>query len=641
MTALSTAADTPALASAAELLVLRAASLLEGIEDPAQLAERRADPAIERRLAGPEGRVWQRLVDLFALAPPEADLLALAVAVAAEPALGPVVGRAQGQPHRLVPSEALVKRLHGHDPQPLWRPTSPLAMWGLVEVGHQPGEPLYFAADPRVVDWCFASLTLDAMLLPAVAPNAVEPVPPEWPVARMATRLDHALRAGREVRLVVEGRPGTGRGRFSTAVAQALGRTALVVDPEPLDGPRWPEAFMRVQRFALAADVAVVWRPGSRPWPHGVPLAPLQFVTIDEGSTPPARIGAGDVHLLLPEPSVASKARLWAGWAPQLADEADRLAATPGLALGDLAEAARTLPATFEEAAEHLRIRARARIEGAGQVIDPRFGWDDLVLPPALLAQLRRIAFEARTRPSLLEDGETGRLFADSAGLAVLFAGPPGVGKSMAAQVIAKDLGINLLRIDLAATASKYVGETAKNLSAAFAAARSGGAALLFEEADALFAKRSDVKDANDRHANADTSHLLHLMESAGVRAFLTTNRRANIDPAFIRRLHHVVEFERPGPAERACLWSTMLRVLGVEPTPLAQDVARLAESCDLSPAQIKEAVLGAWFGAQEAERAVTVEDLDRAAARELTKEGRTPPAMAVRPRRSRGAMHG
>ncbi|MEY6434101.1 ATP-binding protein, partial [Thioalkalicoccus limnaeus] len=433
---------------------------------------------------------------------------------------------------------------------------------------------------------------------------------------------------------------GSGRERFAGAVAKALGRAALVIDPSALEGEVWSEAFIRAQRFALAADMALVWRPGERPWPRTVPLAPLQLICVDAGRAAPVHSASADLSLELTEASAAAKARLWTGWAPHLHSVADRLAATPGATLADLAETARTVPASAEEALTQLRARGRMRLAGAGEVIDPGFGWDDLILPAPTLAQLRRIACEARLRPTLGERKMTARLFRDRAGLAVLFSGPPGIGKSMAAQVIAKELGINLLRIDLAATTSKWIGETAKNLTAAFEAARYAGAALLFEEADALFAKRGEVRDANDRYANADTNHLLHLMEVSGVRAFLTSNRRANIDPAFLRRLDHVVELERPGPAERRQLWARLLGALGVDEEPLAGALHRLAETLDLSPAQIKAATLGGWLTAREAERAIQPGDLEAAAAHELAKEGRTPPP-GERPRRRPGASHG
>jgi hypothetical protein len=644
------------LANSAELIAMCVATLLErrlawleegrpdGLEDErAWQAGRTLDTAVEQRLAGPEGRAWTRLTKLFSLSPMEADLLSVAVAVAVEPALGPLVARAQGAEGRLVPTEPLIKRLFGHPPRPIWRPTGPLAMWGLVApVRGAPGEPLGFEADPRVVDWLFGTRSLDHALVLAVDTIGAGTVPPGWPVVETAERLDQALKAGSEVRLVVEGRPGAGRRLFGAAVARTLGREPLVVDPMSLASPDWAENFMRVQRFAIYVNAAVIWREGAPTWPSKIPPAPVQMICVDEGGRAPSLDGAVDLSIVLPEPSVAAKVAIWSELVPALAEGASELAATPGLSLGDLREVSQVAPRTLAEAGAHLRAKARARIQGVGRVVDPQFGWDDLIAPAELVAQLRRIAFEARSRAVLMEDPEVARLFAGAAGLSALFSGPPGVGKSMAAQVIARDLGVNLLVIDLAATTSKYVGETAKNLSTAFARARTAGAALIFEEADAFFARRTEVKDSNDRHANADTNHLLQLMELHDGLVILSTNRRANIDPAFIRRLRHVVEFPKPGPVERRHLWGMMLAAIGVTTEPLTATLDRLAESHDLSPAQIKGATLSVRYAALAARRAVTAADLEEGAARELTKEGRAaPPNAEAVPRRARSTSNG
>jgi SpoVK/Ycf46/Vps4 family AAA+-type ATPase len=327
---------------------------------------------------------------------------------------------------------------------------------------------------------------------------------------------------------------------------------------------------------------------------------------------------------------------------PHLAREGAQLATTPGLSIGDLVEASNSAPRNGIEAGDFLRAKARARMKGAGRIIDPRFDWDDFVAKPELIEKLKRIVFEARMWPALIENPETDRLFAGMAGISVLFSGPPGVGKSMAAQVIAHDLGVNILVVDLAATTSKYIGETAKNLSKVFAQAQAAGAALIFEEADAFFARRTEVKDSNDRHANTDTNHLLQLMEGHSGLVILSTNRRANIDPAFTRRLRHVVEFSKPGPVERKRLWTLMLAALGVDTTTLSEIIEQLADSHDLSPAQIKGATLSARYAALADERPVSAEDLTAGAVNELTKEGRSiPPRKNPRKRRNRSRING
>lgn len=629
------------LATAAELLVHRARGFLQvaldqpdGEEIPLQ--------SIEHRLNGPEGAAWQRACELFGLVEAERDLLALALAVAIEPALGPLIAAAQGMEGRLLPTESLVKRLHGHPARPIWRPTSGLAIWRLATpVRGTPGEAEGFEADRSIIDWMFGHLSLDSELVLAVDTARPGPVPAEWPVAETAARLDHALARGARLRLLVEGRDGAGRRKFANAVAAALGREALSVDPTVIPATDWAEAFMLTQRFALFADAALIWREGAPAWPAKIPIAPLQFICAAHGAPPAPCDGLVNLKVTLPDPSLDSKAALFMQMAPDLGDAAPTLAATPGLLLRDLSEVALSAPRNAEEAAADLRARARGRMKGAGHVIDPEFDWGDMVLPASLVARLRRIAFEARTRPQLMENPETRRLYQRSAGLTALFSGPPGTGKSMAAHVIARDLGANLLVVDLGATSSKYIGETAKNLTEAFAQARASGAALIFEEADAFFARRTEVQTSNDRHANTDTSHLLQLLEAHDGLVLLSTNKRANIDPAFIRRLVHVVEFPKPGPAERRTLWTRMLAALGIDPAPLEPQLARLAESHELTPAQIKGAALSALYSALEAERDLAANDLRRAAERELAKEGRTAPPNETRPRRQRSPRNG
>jgi hypothetical protein len=646
--------DTGSL-SAAELIAIRArlrlqtrlAWLAEGDgvddvhEERAWLARQdlREVDAVDRRLNGPEGAAWTRLASTFALPRAEQELLQLALAVAIEPALGPVVAAAQGAEGRLLPTEALVKRLADLPIRPIWRPTAKIAMWGLLaSVRSAPGEPMAFEADPRIADWMFGVTSLDRSLVLAVAPADETAPPAEWPIEAAAERVARMLAAGQETRLLVEARPGSGRRRFGAAVVRRLGGQPLIADPAALTPGNWAEDFMRAQRFALFAGATLIWREGAPAWPGKLATAPLQVVCVDEGTTAPARDGATDIRIALPEPSVPSKAAAWRRLAPQLASEDDgKIASIPGLSLSDLEAAARTAPASVEDVTAQLRALSRARLEGVGHGLDPRFGWEDLVLPSAVEQALRRIAFEARTRASILADPEARRLLAGASSLSALFAGPSGVGKSMAAQVIARDLGVNLLVVDLAALTSKYVGETAKNLSQAFAQARSAGAALIFEEADAIFARRTEIKDANDRHANADTSHLLHLMETHEGLVILSTNRRANIDPAFLRRLRHTVEFPRPGLDERRRIWTGALVALGADPDALEGGLEAPAARYDLSPAQIKSAALTARYAAlADRDRAISADDIDAAARQELVKEGRsapTAPTPLLRPR--------
>lgn len=187
--------------------------------------------------------------------------------------------------------------------------------------------------------------------------------------------------------------------------------------------------------------------------------------------------------------------------------------------------------------------------------VDPaksRGTWDDLRLPPDQVGQLRRLAEEARRRSRVEERNVRGTKGQHHSALTALFAGPAGTGKSMAAQVLAAGLGVDLYRVDTSAVVSKYIGETEKNLQRVFDAAEASGAVLMFDEADALFGKRTGVKDSHDRYANIEGNYLLRRMEDHDGPVILTSNRKQNIDAAFLRRLRYIVEygspFESPSP---------------------------------------------------------------------------------------------
>jgi SpoVK/Ycf46/Vps4 family AAA+-type ATPase len=197
---------------------------------------------------------------------------------------------------------------------------------------------------------------------------------------------------------------------------------------------------------------------------------------------------------------------------------------------------------------------AEDRHDDTTQRVTPRFTLGDLVLPPAQLRQVHEIRTAMRMLTAVHYRWGTARVW-NEGGLAVLFCGPPGTGKTMAAEALASDLGLDLYRIDLSQVVNKYIGETEKNLRRVFDAAEASDCILFFDEADALFGKRTEVKDAHDRFANIEISYLLERMERFKGLAILATNRRKDVDEAFLRRLRYVVEFPVPGIAERERIW--------------------------------------------------------------------------------------
>jgi len=301
--------------------------------------------------------------------------------------------------------------------------------------------------------------------------------------------------------------------------------------------------------------------------------------------------------------TVASQFRLSAQSIVLAADAVrDRLAAgaTPGRALWSACRAA-----------------ARSRLDELAQHILSDVGWNDLVLPPAALHSLREIAAHVRARGRVYEDWGFGRQSARGLGISALFTGESGTGKTLAAEVLACELNLDLYRIDLAAVVSKYIGETEKNLRRVFDAADDSGAILLFDEADALFGKRSEVKDSHDRYANIEVSYLLQRIESYRGLAILTTNLKSALDQAFQRRLRFVVQFPFPDRAQREAIWQ---RVFPPATPTRGVDTAKLAR-LHVSGGSIRNIAINAAFSAADTHDAVTMAHLLEAARAESAKQ--------------------
>jgi SpoVK/Ycf46/Vps4 family AAA+-type ATPase len=259
-------------------------------------------------------------------------------------------------------------------------------------------------------------------------------------------------------------------------------------------------------------------------------------------------------------------------------------------------------------------------LERLARRIHPRVTWDDLVLPAATVEHLREIADRAAHRDLVHEEWRMGG-GKGSQGVTALFVGESGTGKTMGAEVLAHELGLDLYAIDLATVVDKYVGETEKNLDRVFEAAGHVNCVLFFDEADALFGKRSDVQDAHDRYANVETAYLLQRMETFEGIAILATNLRANIDDAFTRRLDAMVDFPVPEEEHRRELWE---RCLGPR-APRAEDLDLdfLAHSFELSGGNIRNVTLAAAFLAAAEGRPISMADLIRGTGREYRKLGR------------------
>ena len=265
---------------------------------------------------------------------------------------------------------------------------------------------------------------------------------------------------------------------------------------------------------------------------------------------------------------------------------------------------------------EICRTQSRRALPGLAQRIEVSAAWDDLVLPEAQRQNLREIALHVRHRFTVHEHWGFSQRNTRGLGISTLFSGPSGTGKTMAAEVLANELRLDLYRIDLSQVVSKYIGETEKNLAKVFEAAEGGGAILLFDEADALFGKRSEVKDSHDRYANIEVSYLLQRMESYRGLAILTTNMKSALDPAFLRRIRFIIQFPFPNAIHRAEIWR---RVFPQQTPTDGLDINKLAQ-LNIAGGSIQNVALRAAFLAADASEPVRMNHLLAAARSEYSK---------------------
>ncbi|HLO28826.1 MAG TPA: ATP-binding protein [Anaerolineales bacterium] len=304
--------------------------------------------------------------------------------------------------------------------------------------------------------------------------------------------------------------------------------------------------------------------------------------------------------------------------AGQFALTREQIRAAVLLAVNHTRQQGRTL--SEDELMAAARASSSSRLSSLAHKIPARYRWDDIVLPADQISLLQEIVATVRGRATVLEEWEVGKKLASSRGVSILFAGPPGTGKTMSAQIIAAELGLDLYKIDLSTIVSKYIGETEKNLERIFSEAESSNAILFFDEADALFGKRSEVRDSHDRYANVEISYLLQRMEAYDGVTILATNLRANLDEAFTRRLQFAVDFPFPEEEDRLRIWQSLFPPL----VPRAElDLPLLARRYKLAGGNIRNIIVSAAYLASANGGVVTMEHLLHGTRRELQKMGR------------------
>jgi len=422
-------------------------------------------------------------------------------------------------------------------------------------------------------------------------------------LADVASRVGHTLRALRAADVPLEASQRDGLVRLWTREA-LLGANALMVVVDDADHPDQVRAATAlVER--IPGLVAVASRDPLRLRRRLAARFDLERPPADEQGSlwrgalgPLAERMNGQIAGVIAQFSLGA-----AGMRAAAADVRQRAADDPGEPLGALLWDA-------------CKSQARPRMDDLAQRIRPGAGWDDIVLPSDQMRLLRDIAAHVRQRARVYEQWGFGKRGERGLGISAVFAGASGTGKTMAAEVIAGELNLDLYRVDLSQVVSKYIGETEKNLRRIFDAAEEGGAVLLFDEADALFGKRSEVKDSHDRYANLEVSYLLQRMECYRGLAILTTNMRSALDTAFLRRLRFIVEFPFPGVAERAEIWR---RIFPREMPRDGVDPARLSR-LNVPGGVIRNIALNAAFIAADRGEPVRMHHLRHAAEIEFLK---------------------
>ena len=441
--------------------------------------------------------------------------------------------------------------------------------------------------------------------------------------------------AGRRiVRLVYLRDHGRRTGTATAAAAlQAAGRGVLGLDLQRLASRPAPEELVRVAgREALLRGCGIVAEPVEA-LTEGAPDAlrrlaslPVPVLLAGDVSWDPA--WSREVPLTAESPRLAptDRERLWT----TALGDATSVPLHLHLGPGQIGRAVRwaQLTATLDERpVDRGLLQAGARAQNAAGLerlsrrVEPAVGWTDLVLTDAVSVQLRELAARARHREKVLTEWRMRPGGGRGIGVTALFAGDSGTGKTMSAEVIAGELGLDLYRVDLATVVDKYVGETEKNLEKIFTEAAGVNGVLLFDEADAVFGKRSEVRDAHDRYANIESAYLLQRMETFDGLAILSTNLRANIDEAFTRRLDCIIDFPTPTEELRLQLWSNCL----APPLPLGDDLdlSFCAAAFELTGGNIRSAATTAAYLAAAADRPVGMAELITAVEQEYRKLGR------------------
>ena len=590
----------------------------------------------------PAPSALESLCAAFRLSPFERDILLLCAGGALDAKFAAAVATAQGDPRRSQPTFGLALAAL---PEAHWSalaPDAPLRYWRLIELGDGDGlttAPLRI--DERILHGLAGVPHLDERLQPLLHPVAELPMltDSQAAVARRLAEVWLSSGTGEAWPVIqLSGADADTRQAIAAAGARELGLTLFRlagadVPPSAADRDTFRRLWERETVLGPHALLVEVDDHESAESLRGVRwLAEhVRGAMLISCLEPLRELGRTAIRLEVARPTIREQRALWletlGPQARQLNGELDVIVQQFQLGPAAIRAAVTHVPARPEAAAapadpplgrlwDACRVQCRARLDDLAQRIEPAADWNGLVLPEPQLRTLREIATHLRHRATVYERWGFAGPGTRGLGISALFAGPSGTGKTMAAEVLAAELRLDLYRIDLSQVVSKYIGETEKNLRRVFDAAETGGAILLFDEADALFGKRSEVKDSHDRYANIEVGYLLQRMEAYRGLAILTTNLKQALDPAFLRRLRFVVQFPFPDAAQRAEIWR---RVFPAATPTEGLDPAKLAR-LNVAGGNIRNIALGAAFLAAEANEPVRMTHLERAARSECAK---------------------
>jgi ATP-dependent 26S proteasome regulatory subunit len=636
--------------------------------DPAVPAERLAAGAQE---ADPR---WRHLVRAFDLAALDEDLLLIAAAPEFDLKYETLYAYLNNDITRKWPTCDLAQRLLA-DVAGVGAVVGALAPGGTLHrhrliqrVDPPTGRPALlntgYALHPYVAHWLYGHTPAMAFMADGVVWSSGWDLPPYDDAARTRAQPMVRLWNGRQARggplpvVALVGQPGSGRAATAAAVAAATGRSFARVNLRAIAG-RGDAAGEVLDRLclALALEPPVVLlegldalvddeqhRSGDRvrlglaiaAWPASV----LVLLRADEGEqwrtfAPTRRV----IEVRCDIVGYADRVALWRDAArseavdipeAELQNLVGRFSLTRGQVHAtfatalDLATMSREGgDATPGQVAAAARLTSDQALGRFATKVDRKHDWPELVLPPPTVRRLHELAAAIRHRHLVYDEWGFGGRLITGTGIKALFAGASGTGKTMAAGVIARELDLDLYKIDLSGIVSKYIGETEKNLDRIFRAARAANAIVFLDEAEAIMGKRSEVKDAHDRYANIEVAYLLQKLEEHDGIVILATNLRRNIDDAFDRRMQYVIDFPRPDEAQRHRIWRGMFPPQAPLGTDL--DFGFLARQFDLAGGDIRNVVLDAAFLAARDGGVIGMRAVVEALARQLAKQGKTP----------------